>query len=161
MLKRVFHANKGRWFLSDSWSHPYSDLQFFFEMKPTPWGPRGFKMRIFLPAGWSLRNIVNFLAFYHLIKSMCPKICGNWVLLIYLKIPTSLLEDYNLDFAILLLICDVIDYFIVLLDLWFNWLRRLWNPKLLLRLGRNGCWFDEIEWDTGTCKVHSYDLIYN
>ena len=31
----------------------------------------------FLPAGWILRNIVNFLAFYHLIKGMCPKICGN------------------------------------------------------------------------------------
>ena len=32
---------------------------------------------------------------------MCPKICGKWVLLIYLKIPTSLLEDYSLDFAYL------------------------------------------------------------
>ena len=39
----------------------------------------------FLPAGWILRNIFNFLAFYHLIKGMCPKICGNLVLLIYLK----------------------------------------------------------------------------
>ena len=29
---------------------------------------------------------------------MRPKICGNWVLLIYLKIPTSLLEDYSRDF---------------------------------------------------------------
>ena len=57
----------------------------------------------FLPAGWISRNIVNFLVFYHLIKGMCPKICGNWVLLIYLKIPTSLLEDYSLDFVILLL----------------------------------------------------------
>ena len=28
---------------------------------------------------------------------MHPKICGNWVLLIYLKIPTALLEDYSLD----------------------------------------------------------------
>ena len=37
-----------------------------------------------LSAGWILRNIVNFLVFYHLIKGMCPKICGNWVLLIYL-----------------------------------------------------------------------------
>ena len=52
----------------------------------------------FLPAGWILRNIVNFLVFYHLIKGKCPKICGNWVLLIYLKILTSLLEDYSLDF---------------------------------------------------------------
>ena len=52
----------------------------------------------FLPAGWILRNIVNFLVFYHLIKGMSPKICGNWVLLIYLKIPTSLLEDYSLAF---------------------------------------------------------------
>ena len=48
---------------------------------------------IFLPAGWTLRNIVNFRAFYHLIKGMCPNICGNWVFLIYLKKPTSLLED--------------------------------------------------------------------
>ena len=36
---------------------------------------------------------------------MCPKICGNWVLLIYLKIPTSLLEDYNLDFFNNFLVC--------------------------------------------------------
>ena len=39
----------------------------------------------FLPAGWILRKIVNFLLFYHLIKGMCPTICGNRVLLIYLK----------------------------------------------------------------------------
>ena len=44
-----------------------------------------------------LTFFVHFLVFYRLIKGMCPKICGNWVLLIYLKIPTSLLEDYNLD----------------------------------------------------------------
>ena len=29
---------------------------------------------------------------------MCLAICGNGVLLFYLKIPTSPLEDYNLDF---------------------------------------------------------------
>ena len=52
-------------------------------------------------AWWILRNIVNFLVFYHLIKGMCPKICGNWVLLINLKISTSLLEDYSLDFVYL------------------------------------------------------------
>ena len=56
-------------------------------------------MLTFLPTGWILRNIVNFLAFCHLIKGMCLKIRGNWVLLIHLKILTSLLEDYNLDFA--------------------------------------------------------------
>ena len=50
-----------------------------------------------LPAGWILRSVVNFSYLYHLIKGMRPKICGNWVLLIYLKIPTSLLEDYSLD----------------------------------------------------------------
>ena len=49
------------------------------------------------PAGWILRSAVNFSYLYHLIKGMRPKICGNWVLLIYLKIPTSLLEDYSLD----------------------------------------------------------------
>ena len=50
-----------------------------------------------LPAGWILRSVVNFSYLYHLIKGMRPKICGNWVLLIYFKIPTSLLEDYSLD----------------------------------------------------------------
>ena len=39
-----------------------------------------------------------FCILYHLIKGMCPKICGNWMLLIYFKIPTSLLEDYSLDY---------------------------------------------------------------
>ena len=31
-----------------------------------------------------------------LLKGMCPKICRNWVLFIYLKIQTSLLYDYYL-----------------------------------------------------------------
>ena len=39
-----------------------------------------------------------FLILYHLIKIMCPKIDENRVLLIYLKTPTSLLEEDSLEF---------------------------------------------------------------
>ena len=48
-----------------------------------------------LPVGWILRNVVNFLVFYQLIKDMCPKIFGNLVLLNFFS--SSYPKIYLLD----------------------------------------------------------------
>ena len=47
----------------------------------------------------------------------------------------------------------------------FNWHWYMATPPLEPQApGRieekNGCWLDEIEWKSGTCKVHLYDLIF-